>query len=65
MDTHYLVTEHGAVNLMGKSTYERALEMVKLAPQVSGQPDCRGPEDVPGLSNGAAAHAGLTLFMNH
>ena len=31
MDTHYLVTEHGAVNLMGKSTSERAVEIVKLA----------------------------------
>jgi itaconate CoA-transferase len=31
MDTHYLVTEYGAVNLMGKSTCERALEIVKLA----------------------------------
>jgi itaconate CoA-transferase len=31
MDTHYLVTEYGAVNLMGKSTCERAMEIVKLA----------------------------------
>ena len=31
MDTHYLVTEYGAVNLMGKSTCERANEIVKLA----------------------------------
>lgn len=31
MDTHYLVTEYGAVNLMGKSTCERAVEIVKLA----------------------------------
>lgn len=31
MDTHWLVTEYGAVNLMGKSTCERALEIVKLA----------------------------------
>jgi itaconate CoA-transferase len=31
MDTHYLVTEHGAVNLMGKSTCERAVEIIKLA----------------------------------
>ncbi len=31
MDTHYLVTEYGAVNLMGKSTCERALEIIKLA----------------------------------
>jgi itaconate CoA-transferase len=31
MDTHWLVTEYGAVNLMGKSTCERANEIVKLA----------------------------------
>jgi itaconate CoA-transferase len=31
MDTHFLVTEYGAVNLMGKSTCERALEIMKLA----------------------------------
>jgi itaconate CoA-transferase len=31
LDTHYLVTEYGAVNLMGKFTYEQALEVVKLA----------------------------------
>jgi itaconate CoA-transferase len=31
MDTHWLVTEYGAVNLMGKSTCERAMEIVKLA----------------------------------
>jgi itaconate CoA-transferase len=31
MDTHYLVTEYGAVNLMGKSTAERAMEIIKLA----------------------------------
>ena len=31
MDTHYLVTEYGAVNLMGKSTCERAMEIIKLA----------------------------------
>ena len=31
MDTHYLVTEYGSVNLMGKSTCERANEIVKLA----------------------------------
>lgn len=31
MDTHYLVTEHGMVNLMGKSTAERAMEIIKLA----------------------------------
>ncbi len=31
MDTHYLVTEFGVVNVMGKSSRERALEIVKLA----------------------------------
>ncbi len=31
MDTHYLATEHGVVNLMGKSTRERALDIVNLA----------------------------------
>jgi itaconate CoA-transferase len=31
MDTHYLVTEYGVVNLMGKSTCERAMEIIKLA----------------------------------
>jgi len=31
MDTHWLVTEYGAVDLMGKSTCERANEIVKLA----------------------------------
>jgi itaconate CoA-transferase len=31
MDTHYLVTEYGAVNLMGKSTCERAMAIVTLA----------------------------------
>jgi len=31
MDTHYLVTEFGAANLMGKSSCERALEIIKLA----------------------------------
>ncbi|MCK9377506.1 MAG: hypothetical protein M0P73_15310 [Syntrophobacterales bacterium] len=31
MDTHYLVTEYGVVNLMGKSLGERAQEIVKLA----------------------------------
>jgi itaconate CoA-transferase len=30
-DTHYLATEYGAVNLMGKSTGERATEIIKLA----------------------------------
>jgi itaconate CoA-transferase len=31
MDTHYLVTEHGAVNLKGKSTSERALDIISIA----------------------------------
>jgi len=31
MDTHYLVTEHGAVNLKGKSTRERALDIISIA----------------------------------
>lgn len=31
MDTHYLVTEHGVVNLKGKSTKERALAIISLA----------------------------------
>lgn len=31
MDTHYLVTEYGVANLMGKSTCERAHEIIKLA----------------------------------
>jgi itaconate CoA-transferase len=31
MDTHYLVTEHGVVNLKGKSTRERALDIISLA----------------------------------
>jgi itaconate CoA-transferase len=31
MDTHYLATEYGVVNLMGKSTCERALAIVGLA----------------------------------
>ncbi len=31
MDTHYLVTEYGAVNLKGKSTRERALDIISLA----------------------------------
>jgi len=30
-DTHYLVTEYGAVNLKGKSTRERALDIISLA----------------------------------
>lgn len=31
MDTHFLVTEHGAVNLKGKSTRERAVAIIGLA----------------------------------
>lgn len=31
MDTHYLVTEHGLVNLKGKSTRERALGIIEIA----------------------------------
>ena len=31
MDTHYLVTEFGAVNLKGKSTRERVLDMISIA----------------------------------
>jgi itaconate CoA-transferase len=31
MDTHFLVTEYGAVNLKGKSTRERALDIISLA----------------------------------
>jgi len=31
MDTHFLVTEYGAVNLKGKSTRERALEIISIA----------------------------------
>lgn len=31
MDTHYLVTEYGVANLKGKSTRERALEIIDLA----------------------------------
>ncbi|NYB52673.1 MAG: acetyl-CoA hydrolase/transferase family protein [Methanobacteriaceae archaeon] len=31
MDTHYLVTEYGAVNLKGKSTRERAEAIIKIA----------------------------------
>jgi itaconate CoA-transferase len=31
MDVHYLVTEYGAVNLKGKSTRERALDIISLA----------------------------------
>jgi itaconate CoA-transferase len=31
MDVHYLVTEHGVINLKGKSTRERALGIISLA----------------------------------
>ena len=31
VDVHYLVTEHGAVNLKGKSTRERALDIISIA----------------------------------
>jgi itaconate CoA-transferase len=31
MDVHYLVTEHGAVNLKGRSTRDRALDIISLA----------------------------------
>ena len=31
MDTHYLATEYGIVNLKGKSTRERALDIISLA----------------------------------
>jgi itaconate CoA-transferase len=31
MDTHFLVTEYGTVNLKGKSTRERALEIISIA----------------------------------
>jgi itaconate CoA-transferase len=31
MDTHFLVTEYGAVNLKGKSTRERALDIINIA----------------------------------
>jgi itaconate CoA-transferase len=31
MDTHYLATEYGVVNLMGKSTRDRALDLISLA----------------------------------
>jgi itaconate CoA-transferase len=31
MDTHYLVTEYGIVNLKGKSTRERALDIISIA----------------------------------
>jgi len=31
MDTHYLATEYGIVNLKGKSTHQRALDIISLA----------------------------------
>jgi len=31
MDTHYLVTEYGMVDLKNKSTRERALEIINIA----------------------------------
>ncbi len=31
MDTHYLITEHGVVNLKGRSSRERALAIIELA----------------------------------
>jgi itaconate CoA-transferase len=31
MDTHYVVTEYGVVNLKGKSTRERALDIISIA----------------------------------
>ena len=31
MDTHFLVTEHGVVNLKGKSTRDRALDIISIA----------------------------------
>ena len=31
MDTHFLVTEHGVVNLKGKSTRDRALDVISIA----------------------------------
>jgi itaconate CoA-transferase len=31
MDTHFLATEHGVVNLKGKSTKERALDIISIA----------------------------------
>jgi len=31
MDTHFLVTEYGAVNLKGKSTRERSLDVISIA----------------------------------
>jgi itaconate CoA-transferase len=31
MDVHYLATEYGIVNLMGKSTHQRALDLISIA----------------------------------
>jgi len=31
MDTHFLATEFGVVNLKGKSTKERALDIISIA----------------------------------
>jgi len=31
MDTHYLVTEYGAVNLKGKTCRQRALDIIGIA----------------------------------
>jgi itaconate CoA-transferase len=31
MDTHYLVTEYGVINLKGKSSRERALDIISIA----------------------------------
>jgi itaconate CoA-transferase len=31
MDTHFLATEYGVVNLKGKSTRDRALDIISLA----------------------------------
>jgi itaconate CoA-transferase len=31
MDTHYLATEYGVVNLKGQSTRDRALDLISLA----------------------------------
>jgi itaconate CoA-transferase len=31
MDVHYLVTEYGVINLKGKSTKDRALDIISIA----------------------------------
>ncbi len=31
MSTHYIVTEYGAANLKGKSTWERAEKLINIA----------------------------------